>query len=439
MKKFIAILMVAVMLLSLVACGGGEPDPNCGVYQGIRGEMDGIVLTMDELYPGESYLELKSGGKADLVLEGDKMTGKWTLEGETFNLVVEGEDCPGTLKDGIVIFDFTGIGMYLTFAKDGVKVPPSEFSEVGSYHLYGIDDNGEYTDYETIVAAGMAGISSVIFNEDGTGVLNMEGDSYAFTYSDGSMVDEDDYEYAYLLTDGIMEIYMGEGLSFYYEKGEIVEYVAEPDYTDEGYDTDVVVSDGPAGLYVGTTYEAAGQTFNMTDIYSTECYLELLENGNGVLTLGEENIDITWTLEGETFTMDNQMVTSEGTLVNGEVVFDFMNMGMVMTFVKDDSGVGAGQEEDDGIVMCYQLYAVDQDGEYTDNETIQMLEMQDTTYMVFFDDATVYVCMEGDELICTYDDSYIYDEDGYAIEYAIVDGLLELYMDGNMTFYYEEF
>ena len=112
---------------------------------------------------------------------------------------------------------------------------------------------------------------------------------------------------------------------------------------------------------------------------------------------------------------------------------------MVMTFVKDDSGVGAGQEEDDGIVMCYQLYAVDMDGEYTDNETVQMLEMQDTTYMVFFDDNTVYVCMEGEELICTYDDSCIYDEDGYAIEYAIVDGLLELYMEGNTIFYYEEF
>lgn len=439
MKKIIAFLMAVAMLLSLAACGGGEPDPNCGVYQGIRGEMDGIVLTMEELYPGESYLELKSGGKADLVLEGDKFTGKWTLEGDQFNLVVDGEDCPGTLKDGIAIFDFTGIGLYLTFAKDGVKVPPSEFSEVGSYHLYGIDDNGEYTDYETIVAAGMAGISSVIFNEDGTGVLNMEGDSYAFTYSDGSMVDEDDYEYAYLLTDGIMEIYMGEGLTFYYEKGEIVEYVEEPGYTDEDYDTDAVVSDGPAGLYVGTTYEAAGQTFNMTDIYSTECTLELLENGSGVLKLGEENVDITWTLEGETFIMDNQMVKSEGALINGEVVFDFMNMGMIMTFVKDDSGVGAGQEGDDGIVMCYQLYAVDQDGEYADNETVQMLGMQDTTYMVFFDDGTVYVCMEEEEFICTYDDTCIYDEDGYATEYAIVDGLLELYLEDNMIFYYEEF
>ena len=440
MKKIIALLLVIVMLLSLTACGGGEPDPNAGIYQGIRGEMDGIVLTMEELYPGESYLELKSGGKANLVLEGDKITGKWTLEGEKFNLVVEGEDCPGTLKDGIVTFDFTGIGMFLTFAKDGVEVPPSQFSEVGSYHFYGIDEAGEYIDYDTLVEVGMENISYAIFNEDGTGILAMEGEEISFTYEDGTIVDEEGGEYPYLLTDGtIMEIYLGDGMTFYYEKGDIVKYSESGEsYVDE-YDEEVAL-DGPCGVYRGTTYEAAGQTFEMTDIYSSVCYLELLEDGSGILTLGEEKIDVTWSVDGETFLMDNQMVQSEGTLINDTIVFDFMGLDMVMTFVKDDSnGTGTGQETDDGIVMSYQLYAVDQDGEYTDNETVQMIGLHDTNYMVFFDDGTVFVCMEGEELLCTYDDTYIYDAEGYSIEYAIVGGLLELYMEDNMIFYFEAF
>lgn len=445
MKKIIALLLAVVMLLSLAACGGGEPDPNAGIYQGIRGEMDGIVLTMEELYPGESYLELKNGGKAELVLEGDKISGKWTLEGEKFNLVVEGEDCPGTLKDGIVTFDFTGIGMFLTFAKDGVEVPPSEFSEVGSYHIYSIDENGESVNYDTLVAAGMAGISSVIFNEDGTGVLNIESDTINFTYDSGAMTDEEGNEYYYLLTDGIMEIYLGDGMTFYYEKGEIVEYVEEPVEAEDDVDAEEVpaeaeVSDSPYGLYLGTTYEAAGQTFQMTDIYSALCSLELLEDGSGILTLGEEKIDVTWSVDGETFLMDNQMVKSEGTLINDTIVFDFMGLDMVMTFVKDDSnGADTSQKVDDGIVMCYQLYAVDQDGEYADNETVQMLGLQDTTYMVFFDDGTVFVCMEEEELICTYDESYIYDDEGNSTEYDIVDDLLELYLEDNVTFYYEQF
>ena len=119
MKKILALLLTVAMLLTLAACGGGEPDPNAGMYLGVSGEMSGITLTMEELFPGESYLELKNGGKADLVLEGDKIPGKWTLEGEDFNLVVEGEDCPGTLKDGVITFDFAGSGITLVFAKDG--------------------------------------------------------------------------------------------------------------------------------------------------------------------------------------------------------------------------------------------------------------------------------------------------------------------------------
>ena len=70
MKRIFALFLAVVMLLSLTACGG-EPDPNAGKYLGVRGEMNGVILTMEELYPGESYLELKDGGKGKLVLEGD--------------------------------------------------------------------------------------------------------------------------------------------------------------------------------------------------------------------------------------------------------------------------------------------------------------------------------------------------------------------------------
>ena len=35
MKKIVAILLTIAMLLSLSACGGGEPDPNAGKYQGV--------------------------------------------------------------------------------------------------------------------------------------------------------------------------------------------------------------------------------------------------------------------------------------------------------------------------------------------------------------------------------------------------------------------
>ena len=69
MNRILTILLTLAMLLSLAACGGEQKDdPTLGKYIGIQGEMSGIVLTMEELYPGETYLELKSGGKAILML-----------------------------------------------------------------------------------------------------------------------------------------------------------------------------------------------------------------------------------------------------------------------------------------------------------------------------------------------------------------------------------
>ena len=124
MKKLVALLLAFAMLLSLAACGGGEKaeDPNAGEYQGVSVSMMGIELGMDEVYPGENKLVLKSNGKLELILEGDKIPGSWKLDGETLDMTIEGEKCPGTLKNGVVVFDLAGSGVILTFA--GTALPP---------------------------------------------------------------------------------------------------------------------------------------------------------------------------------------------------------------------------------------------------------------------------------------------------------------------------
>lgn len=337
MKKIFAILLALAMLLSLAACGGGsKDDPNLGKYIGIQGEMDGIVLTMEELYPGESYLELKSGGKAALVLEGDKVSGTWTLDGEDFNLVVEGQDCPGTLKDGVIIFDFGGSGIMLTFRKEG-----------------------------------------------------------------GSISDK-------------------------LNGGQNATEPAKPT--------------GPLGLYQGTTYEYSGQSFQMTDIYNGLCTIELLDGGKAVFILGGEEMQCTWELDGEDFILDNAAVESPGTLKDGTITIDFMGMGMMMTFVLADGNTAGsgGAENVSDIAGFYPLYAVDQDGEYTGNDIITMLGMEKENYIILNEDGTAIAVMDGDEIHCTYNESCFIEEEGYEISYAFVDGLLELYLDGNMTFYYQK-
>ena len=229
MKKIMVLLLALAILLSLAACGGGgAEDPYAGEYKGVSVSMMGVDLDMGEVYPGENKLVLKSGGKAELILEGDKINGKWTLEGETFNLVVDGEDCPGTLQNGVVVFDFAGSGIMLTFRKEG-----------GSGNS--IADN----------PAGLA---------------------------------------------------------------------TEP------------AAAGPLGLYKGDTYEYSGQSFKMGDIYDGPCTIELLDDSKAVFFLGGEEMQCTWVLDGEDFILDNGAVKSHGTLVNGVITLDFMNMGMIMTF-----------------------------------------------------------------------------------------------------------
>ena len=85
MKKIIALLLALAMVLSLAACGGGaEEDPNAGMYHGVSATVMGFTMPMSEVYENETWVELKSGGKGTMMLDGDDFSMKWTLEGETF-------------------------------------------------------------------------------------------------------------------------------------------------------------------------------------------------------------------------------------------------------------------------------------------------------------------------------------------------------------------
>ena len=244
MKRTLAILLVLTMLLSLAACGGKDDDPNAGVYICSTAEMMGTVLPIGEIYEGENSLELKSGGKGTLTLEGDDFKIKWELDGTELTVNVDGEDCVGTLKQGVIEIDFMNMGLILTFVKEGASEEES--------------------------------------------------------------------------ADGVLANNL---------KDKLNSNTAAPQKSSE------------LGLYYGTTYEYNEQIFNMTDIYNSLCSLELLEDGKCVFILGEEPMDCTWVLDGEEFVLTNQFVESPGTLADGVITIDFMEMGMILTFEKDGEAV----------------------------------------------------------------------------------------------------
>ena len=117
MKRLFAFLLVFAMLLSLAACGGGEEDPNAGKYIGVSAAVGGFSMPMSEIYEGETWIELKSGGRGTIMLDGDDFSMKWALEGEEFTITIQGVDSVGTLRDGVITVDLMDMGCVMTFEK----------------------------------------------------------------------------------------------------------------------------------------------------------------------------------------------------------------------------------------------------------------------------------------------------------------------------------
>lgn len=98
-----------------------------------------------------------------------------------------------------------------------------------------------------------------------------------------------------------------------------------------------VESVGTLGVYQGTTYEYSGQVFQMAEIYDGQNTIELMDNGEAIFFLSGVEMRGTWELSGETFNLDCQGLKSSGTLSDGVISLDYMNLGMIMTFVQDSA------------------------------------------------------------------------------------------------------
>lgn len=112
-------LALAIFTLILAGCGGGgELTGHEGKYVSVAGEAMGITLTGEDI-EGWS-IELKAGGKGSMEVNGTSAGIKWSLEGETITIKVQGEEITGTIaNDVITVDDVLGSGMKLTFAKEG--------------------------------------------------------------------------------------------------------------------------------------------------------------------------------------------------------------------------------------------------------------------------------------------------------------------------------
>lgn len=125
--KIISLLLTLMLVLALAACGGSSgggtaaDDPNLGMYKlsNIMGFSLEEYAEMLEITPEEAAdsmtLELKSDGKADMVIDGDAQTLDWSVTDGTLTLTDGQESLEGTVADGVITLDIEG--MEIVFAK----------------------------------------------------------------------------------------------------------------------------------------------------------------------------------------------------------------------------------------------------------------------------------------------------------------------------------
>ena len=125
-------ILALLLLITLGACGksGGRADEALvGKYVAVSGTAMGVTLSGDDM--AGFQLELMSGGKAKLNVEGTTAEGKWKNDDNTLTLTIENTDMVGKLgKDTItfesILKELVGTSMDVKLAKEGTDAAKPE-------------------------------------------------------------------------------------------------------------------------------------------------------------------------------------------------------------------------------------------------------------------------------------------------------------------------
>ena len=133
MKRIFVILIAVLLVFSFAACGNKDAgdDPNLGMWKAVTVQDGDYTYDAADAGFGGFDIELKSGGKLTVYMDGDKNNGTWKLDGAAFTMSAGLMDVTGTLENGkLTLIDMYSLGLTIIFYKDGVK--PAGSSDGGA-------------------------------------------------------------------------------------------------------------------------------------------------------------------------------------------------------------------------------------------------------------------------------------------------------------------
>lgn len=197
--KSVTVIGLVITMCMLTACGGGgrADDKYIGKWVSVSGEALGVTLSGEDI--SGFGLELKSGGKAQITVEGKSQGVKWTNDDTSITVKAGKTEMVGTLgKDTIVFDDMLGMGMKITFAREGSEaakpennLPEADKKMIGTWQSQTVTDvlgepiEGFKGDELKMVFSGDHTVNVIIDGEDcGTSKWSLLGDNW------GSIDDE---------------------------------------------------------------------------------------------------------------------------------------------------------------------------------------------------------------------------------------------------------
>lgn len=464
MKKLLLILLTLIMLFSLAACGGS--NPNAGVYHAVSCTALGFEMDCEG-----DYLELKGNGKGELCLMGEKYNCSWTLEGENFTLKNHGDEFYGTLHNGILTVNFSDM-VYVYMMDVAVQ---EDGATVGHVHQW------KDADCETAKTCTDCG------ETEGEALGH---DALEANYQDPSLCSRCGLELAPALQ-ADMEKY---GFTEFMEVGTVYEYKTVCKYNTkletigevtvtgyeifdsaegyparEGYEWRVVEMqalfyDMKARRNGVSTSTQTESYYNITllddnDVYDEEADISTFSvSWHGQIMDVYEKMESEWSkwyYEGDrkqtirtvkwAFCVpkgyDGMVVGFRNAAVewvDGTHIFEYQPEDFLLFRLDNkDAPEESGETVavDDDIAGSYSLYAMEDSGEYIDNATLVSLDMDGLVIITFNGDGTGVMSAEGEEVTFTYDDTTISDADGFTYEYVIEDGMLKVDVGDGQIFH----